>query len=97
MIAQDVLALHREIINREEWTVASVKIGLQILRLKKKEDAYRCAELLLKYGRVALKQKTKDSIQMHLIQWLVDWIHEVNLQKCWVPTRPFKERYKENE
>lgn len=97
MIAQGLIAVHREVVDKEQWSVSSVIVGLQVLQVKKKEDAYRCAELLLKYGRVAFKQKNKDQIQLHLIQWLVDWIHQVNVGKCWVPTRPFKKQYEEND
>lgn len=97
MIAQEIIAVHREIIDREEWTIACVKAGLQIVRVKTKEDAYRCGELLLKYGKVAFKQKTKEQIQLYLIQWLVDWIHAVKKEKGWVPTRPFKRQYNEEQ
>ena len=94
-IVHGPLAIHKDFRWGREWVVSSVSTGLIIWTffLEHEEEAYKCAETLLKYARREFMMDHPKLLKSKLPTWIIKWIYAVKKKGCWVPTKKYREKY----
>lgn len=93
------LAIHKDFRWGREWVVSSVSTGLIIWTffLDHEEEAYKCAETLLRYARKEFMMDHPKLLKRKLPTWLIKWIYSVKRHGAWLPTKKYREKYEGTE